>query len=513
MVFGLAKERMKDTKLWTIVRKMPKGALLHAHLDAMVDFEWLFETMLEEKGMHIYCDRSLTGHLGLHHGILQFCFRKRPTRETNIWKEDYVPNEPVPVLKAAEEYPDGGREGFLKYLHGRFTISVLESIEHHHGIDHMWRKFQTVFSMINGIVFYEPIFRKFLQRMMHLLHTDGVHWVDLRLAFGFKYYRAGRETPEKGYESLMRAFGEELDKYKATEEGETFWGYRLIWTSIRALDTRKIVEDMDTCITMKIQFPHLIAGYDLVGQEDLGRPLKDVLPELFWFRKQCADEGLNIPFFFHAGETVGDGNDTDQNLFDAILLGTRRIGHGFSLYKHPLLIDMVKEKKILVESCPISNEVLRLCASIMTHPLPALLARGVTCSLCNDDPGILGQDTAGSTHDFWQALQGWDNLGLEGLGSLAQNSVLYAAYEDQTNAEWQASLKAGMTGKGTRGERMRQWAVLWEEFCLWVVTEFGDYLDDDEAEEAGEIQAEGKEKGKQVDDLPEDLSAKLSIEE
>ena len=49
------------------------------------------------------------------------------------------------------------------------------------------------------------------------------------------------------------------------------------------------------------------------------------------------------------------------NLFDAVLLGTRRIGHAFSLHKHPLLVDMVKEKKILVESCPISNEVLRLC--------------------------------------------------------------------------------------------------------------------------------------------------------
>ena len=77
---------------------------------------------------------------------------------------------------------------------------------------------------------------------------------------------------------------------------------------------------------------------------------------------------------------------TDNNLFDAILLKTRRIGHGFSLYKHPKLIDMVKEKQILIESCPISNEVLRYSASIMSHPLPALLARGVKASLSNDDP-------------------------------------------------------------------------------------------------------------------------------
>jgi adenosine deaminase CECR1 len=220
-----------------------------------------------------------------------------------------------------------------------------------------------------------------------------------------------------------------------------------------------------------------------VGQEDAGRPLKDMLPELFWFRKQCAQEKVEIPFFFHAGECLGDGSDTDQNLFDAVLLGTRRIGHGFSLYKHPLLIDMVKEKKILIESCPISNEVLRLCASVMSHPLPALLARGVSCSLCNDDPAILGQDTAGMTHDFWQALQGWDNLGLAGLGSLAENSVRWAAFEDQDSAAWVRDIKDATLGSGVRAERMKQWSIEWEQFCLWIVTEFGD-----EGESIQEIQ-------------------------
>jgi len=133
------------------------------------------------------------------------------------------------------------------------------------------------------------------------------------------------------------------------------------------------------------------------------------------FREACTKEGINIPFFFHAGECLGDGDSTDQNLFDAILFGSRRIGHAFSLHKHPVLIDMVKDQKILIESCPISNEVLRYTASILSHPLPALLARGVAAAISNDDPALLGQGTSGLTHDFWQALQGWENLGLAGL--------------------------------------------------------------------------------------------------
>ncbi len=257
---------------------------------------------------------------------------------------------------------------------------------------------------------------------------------------------------------------------------------------------------MEQCIAAKQEFPDLIAGFDLVGQEDLGRPLKDLTPELFWFRKRCVEEGLEIPFFFHAGEGLGDGDETDSNLFDAMLLGTRRIGHGFSLYKHPLLIEMVKEKRILVESCPISNEVLRLTSSITSHPLPALLARGVAVALCNDDPAILGQNTNGMSHDFWQALQGWENLGLEGLGALAENSVRWAAFEDQTTPDWNRDIKMASVGKGVRAERLKEWAAEWERFCLWVMEEFGlDYgsvddgndVDDDDDQDMPEGEAGG----------------------
>ncbi|TVY56311.1 Adenosine deaminase 2-A [Lachnellula suecica] len=233
---------------------------------------------------------------------------------------------------------------------------------------------------------------------------------------------------------------------------------------------------MKHCIRLKKVYPDLISGYDTVGHEDSGRTLHSLTPELLWFRETCKAENVNIPFFFHAGECLGDGDETDQNLFDAVLFGTRRIGHGFSLYKHPTLIDHVKEKSILIESCPISNEVLRYTASIMSHPLPALLARGVAAALANDDPALLGQGTSGMTHDFWQALQGWENLGLEGLGSLAQNSVNWSAYEDESAEEWERSTKEGQKGAGIRAERVKEWNAEWEAFCEWIVAEFGDVL-------------------------------------
>lgn len=494
MMFVHAKPHMEDTKLWNIVRRMPKGALLHCHYDATVDFEYLFDELFKLPGMHIQTSEPLTTPQALQDAGIAFRYRKDQQPKTSLWDSQYDGKTFVRLTEAAESFPDGGVQGFRAWLYSRCTLAIEDSNEHRHGVDHIWRKFVKCFMVVNTMLHYEPMHRAYLRRFMSSLAADNVRWAELRQSWDLDYCREGHEEPETDYAHAYQVIEEEVARFKATEEGKDFWGLTTIWASLRSLPTRPIIEDMDQCITTKLEFPHLIAGYDLVGPEDDGRTLQDLLPELFWFRKQAAQEQVNLPFFFHAGETLGDGNSTDENLFDAILLGTRRIGHAYSLYKHPLLIDMVKDKRILVESCPISNEVLRLCGSVLAHSLPSLIARGVACSLCNDDPAMLGQKVSGLSHDFWQALQGWDNLGLAGLGSLAENSVRWAAFEDQDNNAWVKDVKEASVGSGVKAKRLKEWQVDWEQFCLWIVTEYAEYDDDDEAPEAN-----GDVKGKAVE--------------
>lgn len=490
MMFSMAKERMESTKLWKIVRQMPKGSLLHAHLEAMVDFDYLIRELLKQPNMHISSDRPLVTSEDLIDAAVTFRFRGKERVEGSIWSSEYKKNKFLLLTKMADEFPDGGREGFVQWLTSRCTLHAKDSHHQHHGIDAIWAKFQNCFVASATILTYEPMLRLYLRKLMSQLKADGVYWAELRFAWPINYCRDRHEKPEQDYIHMFGVIEEEITRFKESEEGKGFWGLGIIWTSLRALPMRPIIEDMDHCITTKMEFPNLVIGYDVVGYENQGRPLKDLLPELFWFRKQCAQEGVNIPFFFHAGETLGDGDATDNNLFDAVLLGTRRIGHGYSLYKHPLLIDMVKEKRIIIESCPISNEVLRLCGSVMAHPLPALLARGVPCCLCNDDPAMMGQGTAGMSHDFWQALQGWENLGLAGLASLAENSVRWSAFEDEDNDAWLGNIKAASLGEGVKADRVKEWQIQWEQFCLWVVAEFGEEYDDTPEPETSA--AEGK---------------------
>jgi adenosine deaminase CECR1 len=487
MPFALAKERMEGSKLWKIVSKLPKGALLHAHFDAMIDIDWLVEQALKMDGMAFWKSEEGSGkEIDWDEVKIGFRYMGKhwKKRSPSVWDAQYINDTPVPASEAAETYPHGGRKGFKKWLLKRCSITPGESLNHHHGLDAIWKKFGSCFPIINSILNHEPIFRAALQRLLRELFDDGIGWVDFRAAFIFQYYREGQTEPEEDYDAYFKAFQEEVAKFKDAEP--QFWGARFIWTTLRSFSKQQIVENMELCIETKQKFPELISGFDLVGQEDLGRPLVDLLPEIFWFRKVCAEEGVEIPFFFHAGECLGDGDETDQNLFDAILLGTRRIGHGYSLYKHPLLIENVKQKSILIESCPISNEILRLTNNISSHPLPALLSRGVHVALCNDDPAILGHGKNGLTHDFWQALQAWQNLGLEGLGSLAENSVRYAAYyPDQSAAVWRKDVKDGIFGQGVRAERMREWTGEWNKFCEWIVMEYAADFGSDDDDDAG----------------------------
>lgn len=85
-------------------------------------------------------------------------------------------------------------------------------------------------------------------------------------------------------------------------------------------------------------------------------------------------------------------------------------------------MQMAIDNKVLVESCPISNEALRPTSAIQLHPLPALLVHGVPIALGNDDPSIFGEREIGLTNEFWQILRS-ENVGLGGLAHMAETLV------------------------------------------------------------------------------------------
>lgn len=81
---------------------------------------------------------------------------------------------------------------------------------------------------------------------------------------------------------------------------------------------------------------HLISGFDLVCEEDYTPDLDHWLPLLYGAKVRAKELGVEFPLYLHCGET---NSRNHTQLYDVILLGTKRIGHGFKLAYHPELIE------------------------------------------------------------------------------------------------------------------------------------------------------------------------------
>lgn len=181
MMFMMAKDRLESTRLFNIVRRMPKGALLHAHMDAMVDFDFILDELLNTPGMHMSADRPLTFPEALADAAPSFRYRAKDGVDgPSIWDAGYQPGTFRLLTKTADDFPNGGREGFFAWLKGRCTLGMMDSHEQHHGVDAIWDKFVKCFITVATIIHYEPMFRTFLRRLMRDLKEDGVNWAELR---------------------------------------------------------------------------------------------------------------------------------------------------------------------------------------------------------------------------------------------------------------------------------------------------------------------------------------------
>ena len=123
----------------------------------------------------------------------------------------------------------------------------------------------------------------------------------------------------------------------------------------RSASRDRIAQMLANTLDLRAKEPELIVGFDLVEEEDRTNTNLYYAEQLLAAQREAARRGLDLPLYLHSGETNWAEN---ENLYDAVLLGAARIGHGLALIKHPRLMQIVKERGIAVEVCPISNQLL-----------------------------------------------------------------------------------------------------------------------------------------------------------
>ena len=162
-----------------------------------------------------------------------------------------------------------------------------------------------------------------------------------------------------------------------------------------------------------------VVGLGLGGRET-GFPPEPFAPAF----RMAKDGGLgSVP---HAGET--EGVASIRGALDA--LGADRLRHGIRAVEDPALLDELAARGIVCDVCPVSNLRTRATDVLDNHPLPAMLAAGVACSISTDDPAMFDTDL---TREYDAAA----SLGLSAEAAF-RAGILGALCDDGTKAELEA---------------------------------------------------------------------------
>lgn len=148
-------------------------------------------------------------------------------------------------------------------------------------------------------------------------------------------------------------------------------------------------------VDFAIQHKDSFIALDLADNEEGFDP--KIFAPLFQKAKKA---GLHITV--HSGETPND--QAAQWVKDSVeILGAERIGHGIQIVRDPKILEFIRNQKIPLECCPISNYLTQSFKTYEEHPLRKLMNAGVLVTINSDDPGIFAttlSDDYAIAHEF-----------------------------------------------------------------------------------------------------------------
>ncbi|KAG4428746.1 hypothetical protein IFR05_015771 [Cadophora sp. M221] len=468
---------INKTELFKIAKKMPKGAHLHIHFNSCLPAKFLIKQARDIEAMYIRSTLPLTTRQNWIDSRISFMVmtpheathvkdsggNEQPVDLGNVFNEEYVMNRWMPYKQFQHRFffrDDSGREwrqttGAEAWLEMKMHISEEEAHSTRQTSRGIWERFNHRTQMMKGLFAYESAFRNYTRACIIDFVQDNIQYAEIRPNFmATNTLKTDDGTKSIGNQGIMKIIEEELRNTmkKITKSGQFFGGMKVIYCTPRSFKKEQVEASLNECIDLKLKFRHLLCGFDLVGHEEMGNELRHFIPEFLSFRNKCDAQKLDLPFLFHCGETLEVGDKVDGNLFDAVLLKSKRIGHGYAIARHPLIMEKFKEDGVAIESCPISNEILGLTPNIAGHHLPILLANNVACTI-NSDNGTFYKSSL--SHDFYQVMIGSESMSLQGWKQLAKWSLEHSCMDPE-------QLKAVTA----------EWTRKWDEFCQWIIDEY-----------------------------------------
>ena len=208
---------------------------------------------------------------------------------------------------------------------------------------------------------------------------------------------------------IYKALSKANEEFKITS--------KIIMCFLRHLDEKPCFDILNQALKHKDK----IIGVGLDSSEKGNPPQK--FKKLF---EQAIKEGfLTVA---HAGE-----EGPPEYIWDSLnLLKVKRIDHGVQCLKDEKLVKFLKEKKVPLTVCPLSNIKLCVFDKLENHNLKRMLDKGLRVMVNSDDPAYFGGYLNTNLIETTKAL----NLNLDDIKILIQNSFKSSFLDEKHKNNW-----------------------------------------------------------------------------
>jgi adenosine deaminase CECR1 len=354
-------KQIQASELYHLLRFLPKGGNLHAHEIEMLDRRRFLQIVFDSpefEYLHI-CAKSNdqpcldeSANCTCKENYLRY-FAKTPpngwvkVKELNLKIDSIVRKTTLIGMLNSLEEPLSPTD-----VHARWEYGLKYG----------------AFDIYNELLRFNHTRFQYLRACLDASLSENVQIVEFKRDLHsnlFYFDKKGNEISISDDEefTMMREF-----KRQYAQTHPKFIDFVFIVYQIR-IDSKEAVQDtLQGALSLHISYPDLISAFDLVGEEDQGHSLLFYIDSLLEGFNQASIKTPSFNFDLHVAETnwpddsdpfsPEDAVATLSNLYDAVILKSKRIGHGLGLIKHPELYQHFRDNQIAIEVCPSSNKIL-----------------------------------------------------------------------------------------------------------------------------------------------------------
>ncbi|XP_031635591.1 adenosine deaminase 2-A-like [Contarinia nasturtii] len=217
---------IKQSKLFQIIQKMPKGGILHAHTKALCSTSYVVSLTYWPN----LWQRTSTNN---SNDILEFVFsRNQPTNDDNdsTWR------------LVGDARTEIGAEKYDEIIRNMFTLfdKNVNPLIQFKDVNDVWSHFEGIFNKLWPILEYAPVFKAHYKHALTEMQADGVQYLEFRGHVSKLYDLDGNKYNE---EEIMEMYVEALDEFK--RDNPSFIGSKFIYSPLKKNSNKTIAKYID----------------------------------------------------------------------------------------------------------------------------------------------------------------------------------------------------------------------------------------------------------------------------